>query len=82
LIYTNSYYYIGHISKFARVGAKRIASSPSRSPLLSTGFLNPDGSIAVVVMNKTDKKMTYYLWLDGHAAELESLPHSMQTLVF
>src|SRR5215213_3901448 len=52
LIYTNSYYYIGHLSKFARPGARRIASSPSRSPLLSTGFLNPDGSVAVVVMNK------------------------------
>jgi len=82
LIYTNSYYYIGHISKFAQPGAKRIASSPSRSPLLSTGFVNPDGSVAVVVMNKTDKKMTYYLWMDGNAAELESLPHSIQTLVF
>jgi glucosylceramidase len=34
------------------------------------------------VMNKTDKKMTYYLWMDGQAAELESLPHSIQTLVF
>jgi hypothetical protein len=33
-------------------------------------------------MNKTDKKLTYYLWMDGDAAELESLPHSMQTLVF
>ncbi|HEX5601186.1 MAG TPA: glycoside hydrolase family 30 beta sandwich domain-containing protein, partial [Pyrinomonadaceae bacterium] len=73
---------IGHISKFAHPGAKRIASSPSRSPLLSTAFLNPDGSVAVVVMNKTDKKMTYYLWMDGQAAELESLPHSIQTLVF
>jgi len=35
-----------------------------------------------VVMNKTDKKMTYYLWMDGQAAEVESLPHSIQTLVF
>jgi hypothetical protein len=33
-------------------------------------------------MNKTDKKMTYFLWMDGQAAELESLPHSIQTLVF
>jgi len=82
LIYTNSYYYIGHISRFVQPGAKRIASSPSRSPLLSTGFINPDGTVAVVVMNKTDKKMTYYLWMDGQAAELESLPHSIQTLVF
>ncbi len=82
LIYTNSYYYIGHFSKFVRPGAKRIASSPSRSPLLSTGFLNPDGSVAAVVMNKTDKKIAYFLWIDGNATELESLPHSIQTLVF
>src|ERR1051326_2623584 len=82
LIYTNSYYYIGHISKFALPGAKRIASSPSRSPLLSTAFLNPDGKIATVGMNRTAQKLTYFLWVDGQAAEVESLPHSIQTLVF
>lgn len=82
LIYTNSYYYIGHFSKFVRPGAKRIASSPSRSKLLSTAFVNPDGKVSVIAMNKTDQKIAYYLWLDGNAAEVESLPHSIQTLVF
>ena len=82
LIYTNSYYYIGHFSKFVRPGAKRIASSPSRSQLLSTAFVNPDGKVSVVVMNKSDKKISYFLWLDGNAAEVSSLPHSIQTLVF
>jgi glucosylceramidase len=82
LIYTNSYYYIGHFSKFVQPGAKRIASSPSRSGLLSTGFINPDGTMAIVVMNKSDQKISYFLWLDGQAAEVESLPHSIQTLVF
>ena len=33
-------------------------------------------------MNPTDKQMTYYLWLAGNAAEVSSLPHSIQTLVF
>jgi glucosylceramidase len=82
LIYTNSYYYIGHFSKFVSPGAKRIASSPSRSPLLSTAFINPDGKVAVVVMNKTDQKVSYFLWLDGQAAEVDSLPHSIQTVTF
>ena len=82
LIYTNSYYYIGHFSKFMHPGAKRITSSPSRSQLLSTAFLNPDGKVSVVVMNKTDKKVDYFLWVDGNAAEVSSLPHSIQTLVF
>ena len=82
LIYTNSYYYIGHFSKFIQPGAKRITSSPSRSPLLSTAFLNPNGKVAAVVMNRTEQKIPYFLWLDGQAAEVESLPHSIQTLVF
>jgi glucosylceramidase len=82
LIYTNSYYYIGHFSKFVRPGAKRIASSPSRSQLLSTAFLNPDGKVSVVVMNKSDKPVSYFLWMDRNAAEVSSLPHSIQTLVF
>jgi glucosylceramidase len=82
LIYTNSYYYIGHFSKFVRPGAKRIASSSSRSQLLSTAFINPDGKVSVVVMNKSDQKISYYLWLNGNAAEVSSLPHSIQTLVF
>ncbi len=82
LTYTNSYYYIGHFSKFVRPGAKRIASSPSRSQLLSTAFINPDGKVSVVVMNKTDQPVSYFLWLDGNAAEVSSLPHSIQTLVF
>jgi glucosylceramidase len=82
LTYTNSYYYIGHFSKFVRPGAKRIASSPSRSALLTTAFINPDGKVSVVVMNKSDQQLSYFLWLDGNAAQITSLPRSIQTLVF
>src|SRR4029077_21025547 len=82
ITYTNSYYYIGHFSKFVRPGACKIASAPSRSALLSTAFVNPDGKVSVVVMNKTDQKIPYFLWLDGSAAEVSSLPHSIQPLVF
>jgi glucosylceramidase len=82
LTYLSSYYYIGHFSKFIQSGASRIASSPSRSQLLSTAFLNPDGTVAVVVMNPTEKAASYWLWLSGNAAEVNSLPHSIQTLVF
>ncbi|HEV8369008.1 MAG TPA: glycoside hydrolase family 30 protein [Pyrinomonadaceae bacterium] len=82
LTYLSSYYYIGHFSKFIQPGARRIASSPSRSQLLSTAFTNPDGKVTVVVMNPTDKNASYWLWLNGNAAEVNSLPHSIQTLVF
>ena len=81
IYYMNAYYYIGHFSKFIRPGAKRIASSSSRSPLLSTAFKNKDGSIAVIVMNQSDKKIPYYLWTNGKAAQITSLPHSIATLM-
>lgn len=81
LIYTNAYHYIGHFSKFISVGAKRISVSSSRAQLQTTGFVNPDGSIVVVVMNTTDKEMPYHLWLNGKAAEAKSLPNSINTLV-
>ena len=79
--YVNSYYYIGHFSKFIRPGAKRIASSPSRSSLISTAFTNPDGKMSVVVMNKGEKKVDYLLWIAGNAAEVTCAPRSIQTLV-
>ena len=82
ITYLSSYYYIGHFSKFIQPGAKRIASSPSRSQLLSTAFLNPDGTIAVVVMNASEKEASYWLWIAGNAAEVNASPHSIQTLVF
>jgi glucosylceramidase len=81
LIYTNAYYYIGHFSKFIRPGAKRIASSSSRAQLQTTAFRNTDGSMVVIVMNTTDQKFPYHLWIDGKGAETESLPHSISTLV-
>ena len=81
LIYTNAYYYIGHFSKFIQPGAKRISVSSSRAQLQTTGFTNPDGSIVIVVMNTTDKPIQYHIWLDGKAAETNSLPNSINTLV-
>jgi glucosylceramidase len=38
--------------------------------------------VSVVVMNKSDQKIAYYLWVEGRAAEVNSLPHSIQTVVF
>jgi len=81
LIYTNSYYYIGHFSKFIRPGAKRITSAASRSQLLTTAFINEDGKVVVVVMNQSKLKITYNLCIGSDAAEVNILPHAIQTLV-
>ena len=81
IYYMNSFYYIGHFSKFIRPGAKRIISSASRGQFLTTAFINTDGKIAVIVMNQSNDKIPYRLWIDGQAAEVTSLPHSIQTLM-
>jgi glucosylceramidase len=81
LIYTNSYYYIGHFSKFIQPGARRISAAASRSQLLTTAFQNPDGSLAVVVMNQTNKTSPVFLWINGKAVQTTSMAHSINTYV-
>jgi glucosylceramidase len=82
LTFTNSFYYIGHFSKFIRPGARRIISSSNRDMLETTAFKNMDGKIAVIVMNRSDKTVPYLLWVQNKAAKMESLPHSIATLIF
>ncbi len=81
LIFTNSYFYIGHFSKFILPGAKRIACSSNRDKLEATAFLNPDGKLVVVVLNKTDEKMPFNVWISGKAVQASSLPHSIMTFI-
>lgn len=82
IIYTNSFYYIGHFSKFIKPGAKRIACSASRDKLQATAFMNPDGQKVVVVMNASDDGISYKLWVNGEAASVDSPAHSMMTFLF
>lgn len=77
----NSYYYIGHFSKFIRPGARRVISSSNRAQLLTTAFINPDGNLSVVVMNPTKEKFEYRMYIGNKAVETTSLPHSINTLV-
>ncbi|MGZ3951496.1 MAG: glycoside hydrolase family 30 protein [Flavisolibacter sp.] len=81
LFFVNSYYYIGHFSKFIRPGARRVVSSSNRAQLLTTAFINPDGKLAVVVLNPTNEKFDYRLYLGKKAAELTSSPRSINTLI-
>lgn len=81
LIYTNIYYYLGQFSKFVKPGSRRIAASASRDKLSSTAFVNTDGKLVVVVMNSSDDKVPYFLWIKGKAASITSLPHSISTMI-
>ncbi len=82
LVYTPSYYYIGHFSKFIDNGAKRVGSTASRSQLLTTSFLNTSGKMVTVVMNQSDKKVDYFLCVGTQSVQASILPHAIQTLVY
>jgi glucosylceramidase len=81
LIYTNIYYYLGQFSKFVRPGDKRIVSSSNRDKLLTTAFKNAAGKLSVIVMNTSDDKITYNLIIKNKGAVVNSLPHSISTLI-
>ena len=82
LIYTPSYYYIGHFSKFIRPDAKRVSTAVSRSSLISTSFLNKDGKMVTVVMNQSDKSVTYNLIIATEKTVVMIPAHGIQTLVY
>ena len=81
LTFTPSYYYLGHFSKFIRPGAHRVEAASSRSNLLTTAFANPDGSLATVVMNGTDKVVDYRFFVGQDEAKVSIPAHAIQTLV-
>ncbi len=81
LIYTPTYYYIGHFSKFIRPDAIRVSATSSRSPLLTTAFQNIDGSLVTVVMNQSDKKITYNYLVEEKQIKITIPARAMQTLV-
>ncbi len=82
LIYTPSYYYLGHFSKFIRPGAKRVSTAVSRSNLLSTSFENKDGKMVTVVMNKTGKEVTYNLFVGTKKTVAHIPAHAIQSLIY
>ena len=82
LIYTPSYYYIGHFSKFIKVNAKRVSSAVSRTTLASTSFINTDGKVVTVVMNATDSSVNYNLYVHNAKTKLTIPAHGIQTLVY
>ena len=81
LLYQSSYYYLGHFSRFIRPGAVRLLSSSTTDKFATTAFRNPDGSIAVVAMNATDKAIPCTVRIAGQRDDLLLPPHAIATYV-
>jgi glucosylceramidase len=81
LIYTPSYAYMGHFTRYIRPGARRVGATTSRSTLDTVAFRNRDGKLAVVVMNRSDAAQRYRLMIDGAETALDIPARAIQTVL-
>jgi len=85
--YNLDYYTMGHIAKFVRPGAVRLASDSLPDDLETAAFRNPDGAIVLILSNQTAEDKTvelcrgscrYRLHAPGDSAITLTLPASGQ----
>lgn len=81
LLYQSSYYYIGHFSRYIRLGAKRVSCAASRDALETTAFVNSDGTIAVVVMNQRAWNIEFVLKIGERATKVDAPARSITTFI-
>lgn len=80
--YNSSYYFIGHLSRFIKPGAKRIKSTVSGADLSVVSFENKDGSVATVLLNETDLAIDVTVTLTDETVSVHLPAHSITTVVF
>lgn len=79
--FTPIYYTLSHFSKFIRPGAVRIGVENTDDALLVTAAQNPDGSIAVVILNQGPESRNFSLVLGENARDIQIDGQAIQTLV-
>ena len=82
LVYLNTYYVFGHFSRFIKPGAKRIVATSNDDNLLTTAFRNPDGKVAVVILNVGNQPAPFRVWTDQKAVKALLPTQSIATFVF
>lgn len=79
--FTPLYYTLSHFSRFIRPGATRIGFENSDEDLLVTAAQNPDGSIALLILNQTDEIKNSTLILNESSKEISINPQALQTVM-
>jgi glucosylceramidase len=64
LLPQSSYAYIGHFARYVRPGAQRVLCAANRQVLECTAFSHTDGSVAAVVMNRSESPVRFLLRID------------------
>lgn len=80
LTYQSSYWVLGHFARFIHPGAQRVGmAAPADAD--ATAFVNPDGSVAVVVANRHDEALSCALCVDDACSTIELPPRSIASYV-
>ncbi|PXX98055.1 glycosyl hydrolase family 30 [Marinifilum breve] len=79
--FTPMYYTLAHFSKYIRPGATRIGFELDDDDLMVTAAQNPDGSIAVVVLNMEEKAKAMKLVLGEKETTFKIDAQAIQTIV-
>ncbi len=79
LLLQSSYFYIGHFTRFVRPGAQRVSCVTARQDLEAASFVNPDGSLAVIAMNRSEQPLRFALGIAGGRTVAELPPRSIAT---
>jgi glucosylceramidase len=77
--FQSSFYYLGHFAKFIRPGARRIACEAPTGGPAAGAFLNPDGSLAVVVHNESAESVPFTLAVGSERLSAQVPAHAIQT---
>lgn len=75
------YYYVSHIGRFVRPGAKVIGISSYTNRLDACAFENPDGRIVLVVLNRTDSAIPFVARIGDHSQKVVTEAHSIVTAI-
>ncbi|SNT34601.1 glucosylceramidase [Ekhidna lutea] len=79
--FTPLYYVMKHFSRHIRPGAVKIGIEISNDELMATAVKNPDGTIAVVVLNMSDNDKGFTINLDGKASTVSIQKKALQSIL-
>ena len=82
LLFEPPYYYLGHFSRFIDAGAVCLETQCGARDRQCAAVRNPDGKIALVVLNESEEARATSVAINGNDAfSLETPAHSIQTAV-
>jgi glucosylceramidase len=81
LLQQPAYGYLGHFSRFISPGAHRVLCAANKEVLENTAFINPDGSVVIVVMNRSEEEIHFRLQVKERCWSLHLPPRSIASFL-